>query len=170
MLMDDRGSRYITVSWFEHALGDYSERYPQCLSENCITGMKQKGEKQTVLVIGSPHVALMPNLPWEMYGHYHTQDIRISLEAVVNCCQLIFLPTVKLHSPRQQNSKSSDINLAEDRNLGLQICKLCPQTPVIWCLCHHLILDGIRQKRAHFSPGIYTQQGLFCLHLKNHHF
>lgn len=110
----------------------------------------------------------MPTLPRETYGHYHMQDIRISLEVVVNCYQLIFLPTEELHSPRQQNPESRDINLVEDTNFGLQICKLYPLTPMIGCLCHQL--GGIRQKLADFSRGIYTQQGLFCLHLKNHQF
>lgn len=37
MLKDIHGSMYIiTVSWFKHALGNYSQQSPHCLSENSI--------------------------------------------------------------------------------------------------------------------------------------
>lgn len=36
MFRDVPGSMYVTVSWFEHALGNYSEWSPHCLSESSI--------------------------------------------------------------------------------------------------------------------------------------
>lgn len=36
MFRDVPGSMYVTVSWFEHALGNYSELSPHCLSESSI--------------------------------------------------------------------------------------------------------------------------------------